>query len=269
MANLNSNENLCDIATIYNKYGCIDPYIKKNYNKLKNNPIYCIFNNKSKFMEGFFPNFIGDSIDEIINKICMFIEKSSNFNIIFIKTYENFLQNLLDENVVIINKMYLNDFYIFQYIVNNLPYFYTYKNINKNNSQELLKTIFYYLINNISINKIKNYVLNTEIIRIENKKKNKYKNINNFKELYKQINLNEFNINEKYKFIGKEIKYMKKIYHDIKKNIDENEIRKYYNFNMKNLPKNINFYLKYIPPYYNKDYIKKNVETILKNKNII
>ena len=134
----------------------------------------------------------------------MFIEKSSNFNIIFIKTYKNILQNLLDENVVIINKKYLTDFYIYAFITNNNPV-------------KLDKQLFAYIINNVSINKIKNYILNAAIIEIKNKKINKYKHINNFKELYKEVNINEFNINEKYKFIGKEIKNMKKEYNDIKK----------------------------------------------------
>ena len=275
------------------KNGNFNRIIKKKFELLKNSEIYCLFNGQYKFIETFFPKFIGDSIEEIIKKICLFIKESDNFYYIF---------NPLDINVIneinlkkvkkneygyIINKNNLFDFFFYNGTCdlykknkeinskNTLNNTLNNKNFFKQFDKKTISDVIIDFIKNININKIKNSLIfmYIRIKQYENPKK--YKNIKNFKELYKLFDIEviskdilkmlkkiKINMNEDKKIFKKEIKEL---------GFNDNEsINKFIIKKMvlKKLPNSINYYLKFVDDFYNKKYIKQEVKKILDKQKI-
>lgn len=247
---------LCDIASIYNKNGIIEPKVKKNFGQLKDSYINCLFKGKYKFIEDHFPKFINDSVEQIIDKICMFIENSNKFYVDFQKRSN---KNILNEYGFIINKNNLLDFYFYISAGCGLD------DENRDMSINIqARQTTNFIINNYPTNKIKNYILHATILDLKKLHPKKYKNIKNFKELYQK-----FDINKWYKISGEILKEAKlQLKQD--KEIFINDFFSSFNgkINMKTLPNSINYYLQFVSKFYNKYQIKKEVERKLKEKKI-
>ena len=242
---------LCDIAVIYTKSGNIESKVKKNFGELKDSNINCLFEEKYKFIEDYFPKFINDSAEKIIDKICMFIENYDKFYIDFTKRKD---KNILNEYGFIINKNNLLDFYFYVDIIGN-------KNVEIN---EEVNKIANFIINDYPTNKIKNYILNVTILDLKKLHPKKYEKIKNFKELYQQ-----FDVNKLYKISGEILKEVK-LQLKKEREIFTNQFFSYFDgkINMKTLPNSINYYLQFISKFYNKNHIKKEIERKLKKKKI-
>jgi hypothetical protein len=278
---------------IYTENGNFNRIIKKNYKLLKNSEIFCLFNGQYKFIETYFPKFIGDSIEQIIEKICLFIKESDNFYYILfnIKNDKNNIdKNATDKNeyVFIINKNNLIDFYYYldQIIhpeeensesrIKNIPNSeFKYFDLDT----KMLKTVEKFLINDVNLKKIKNYSIFSYILIQQYENPKKYKNIKNFKELYKLFDIEVIskNINEILKMMKKRINneknMFKKEYGYVVGDFKNNKIKIFKFFQRcpkvdKNLSKSINYYLNYVDNFYNKKYIRDEVKKILDKQKI-
>ena len=266
------------------KNGNFNRIIKKNFGLLKNSEIYCLFYNQYKFIDTVFPKFIGDSIEEIIKKICLFIKESDNFYFLFDSFKINAI-NVISLKIMkkneygyIINKNNLFDFFFLYFLINDkeLSGIDIKKITNSNwkyhgNSKKVIID----LINNLNINKIKNNLIFEYIGKKNESNPKKYKNIKNFKELYKLFDIEVIS-----KGILKMIKEVKISINDKKKKFkkkinelgfnDNESINKLIikNMGLKKLPNSINYYLKFVDDYYNKKYIKQEVKKILDKQKI-
>lgn len=282
--------------------GNLNRIVKKNFGLLRNSEIYCLLNGQYKFIETMFPKFIGDTVEEIIEKICLFIKKSDNFYYIF-NPLEIDVTNKIrirklekNENGYIINKNNLVDFFFYYSLQNT-----SHKNLEKKSKKEkicnysliseddiviseddaeamdeVMDDVEKFLINNVNLKKIKNYLIFNYISFVKkNYNPKKYKNIKNFNELYKLFDIKVISekVNKMLKIIKKNLKEEKKIFEKEFNKIELNDIESVNKFiikkmELKKLPNRINYYLKFVDDFYNKKYIRDEVKKILDKQKI-
>lgn len=254
----------------FTKSGNITKVFKDNYKLFRDYELNCLLNDKRKFVSNLiFPNFIGRTFNEIIDYICYFINNKDN---LYYRIKKNSIENNLKYNKIILLKE------------QNFKYFKIYMNIN---ITEIIKKKFADIIEEKSINYIKyKFFLNNNLNYCKNLFRHliydniykEYKNIlfkevKNFKELYSIIE-NSKQFKNKIKNIDKTAKILKKIIDtEIKNNLKELREKKIDLFNegslyFKKIPNNISFYLQYLPDYFNKNYVKKELVKKLKENKI-
>lgn len=274
--------------------GNLNRIIKKNFRLLEDSEIFCLFNGKYKFIETFFPKFICNTLEEIIEKICLFIKESDNFYCIFnplkidVTNEVRIKQLKKNEYGYIINKNNLVDF-IFYYSLQNTS---RQNLVNKSNKEkihnysliseedveamdEVMDDVEKFLMNDVNLKKIRGYLILNYILFIKkNYNPKKYKNIKNFNELYKLFDIKVISekVNKILKIIKKNLKEEKKIFEKI---LDEElgDVKSIDNFivkelKLKKVSNSINYYLKFVDDFYNKKYIKDEVKKILDKQKI-
>lgn len=259
----------------FTKSGNITKVFKDNYKLFRDYELNCLLNDKRKFVSNLiFPNFIGRTFNEIIDYICYFINNKDN---LYYKNHDNIIENNLKYNKIILFKK------------KNYNYLFFYMSICKEkgiNITEIIKKNFGDFIENESIKYIKNEFINNDLNYCKNSLRHliydniykEYKNIlfkevKNYKELYNIIE-NSKQFKNKIKNIDKIAKILKKIIDtEIKSNLKELREKKIDLFNkesvyFKKIPNNISFYLQYLPEYFNKSYVKKELVKKLKENKI-
>lgn len=257
------------------KSGNITKVFKDNYKLFRDYELNCLLNDNRKFIYGLiFPNFIGKTFNEIIDFICYFIDNKDN--LYYEKDYENHDNNLKYNKIILLKKKNFKYFVIYLSILEEKNINVT-EIINKNfgdivgeKSIEYIKNVF---INN-NLNYCKNLLRHSIYDNIYKKYKNiLFKEVKNYKELYYAIE-NSKQFKNKIKNIDKTAKILKKIIDtEIKNNLKELHEKKLDLFNegskyFKKIPNNISFYLQYLPEYFNKSYVKKELVKKLKENKI-
>lgn len=259
----------------FTKSGNITKVFKDNYKLFRDYELNCLLNDNRKFIYGLiFPNFIGRDFNEIIDYICYFINNKDN---LYYNIKKNSIENNLKYNKITLLKK------------KNYNYFYFYISIREEkdiNITEIIKKNFGDLIENEGIKYIKKEFINNNLSYCKNffryiiydniykeYKNILFKEVKNFKELYDIIE-NSKQFKNKIKKIDKTAKILKKIIDtEIKKNLKELHEKKLDLFNegskyFKKIPNNISFYLQYLPEYFNKSYVKKELIKKLKENKI-
>jgi len=266
--------NICN-KFFFTKSGNITKVFKDNYKLFRDYELNCLLNDNRKFLSGLiFPNFIGRDFNEIIDYICYFINNKDN---LYYSIKKNSIENNLKYNKITLLKK------------KNYNYFYFYISIREEkdiNITDIIKKNFGDLIGNEDIEVIKivfinnnlNYCRNFFRYIIYDNIYKEYKNIlfkevKNYKELYSLIkNCKQFE--NKIKKIDEIAKILKKIIDtEIKNNLKELREKKLDIFNegskyFKKIPNSISFYLQYLPEYFNKSYVKKELVKKLKENKI-
>lgn len=257
------NKAICN-KHLYTINGSVNNYYKTNFNMYKDIDIYCVFMGNLKFGDTHFPNFMGDSVEKIIDKIVMFITNHK-------KVYYDILYK--DKEVtkfIFINE----DGLLGYYFMKNIKKIIQKKNkiggaaITKqeqyykkviNNDFKILKTLFQIVLqgNNLTVIKTKlmmfyvNYHLN-------NKVKNKF---DNYREAYKYVFKKYGNPSNFFKRYAKHIRKATldnfKDFKSITKITNKEIVKK---MKLKRVSGSLNHYLNLVPSYYNKTYIRKAVE---------
>lgn len=263
----------------FTKSGNITKVFKDNYKLFRDYELNCLLNDNRKFIYNLiFPNFIGKTFNEIIDFICYFIDNKDNLY------YEKYYEN---QDNIIKNNLKYNKIILFK--KKNFKYFVIYLSIleEKNiNVTEIINKNFGDIVGEKSIEFIKNEFINNNLNYCKNSLRHliydniykKYKNIlfkevKNYKQLYYAIeNCKQFE--NKIKKIDGIAKILKKIIDtEIKSNLKELREKKIDLFNkefvyFKKIPNNISFYLQYLPEYFNKSYVKKELVKKLKENKI-
>ena len=265
----------------FTKRGNITKVFKDNYKLFRDYELNCLLNDNRKFISGLiFPNFIGRDFNEIIDYICYFINNKDNLY---------YLQCNINQDNINKDNMKYKEIYLFK--KKNYNYFHFYINILKEkgiNITGIINKNFGDLIENESIKYIKNKFINNNLNYCINSLRHliydniykEYKNtifknkeVKNFKEMYNIIE-NSKQFENKIKKIDKIAKILKKnIDTEIKSNLKVLREKKVDLFNresvyFKKIPNNISFYLQYLPEYFNKSYVKKELIKKLKENKI-
>lgn len=267
--------NKCD-KFLYTEKGNIIKEFRNDFSKLRDNELNCFLNGKRKFVRIYFPGLIGYDVKKIIDKICMFISNSEDFYYLpGLKINEKNKKNI---NIKLVSKKKFIYYKFFSKILSNIN-LKNYKNINEYLNENFNKDILFDLLINKSKDFIKNNIIHIKFHACY-KQDGIKKKVKNFYELYKEIyNLYEPNI----KKINKDcINFKRQINKDMSKYVKEmgkysfeelNNFRglkgnKIINFKLKRIPDSVSFYLKYIPEYYDKEYVRKEVIKKLREKKI-
>lgn len=259
----------------FTKRGNITKVFKDNYKLFRDYELNCLLNDKRKFVYNLiFPNFIGRDFNEILDYICYFINNKDN---LYYLNDENIANNLKYNNIILFKKKNFKYFVIYLSIL-------TEKDINiteiiKKNFGDIIdekRQIFFiynFFLNN-NLNYCKNSLRHLIYDNIYKEYKNTiFKKVKNFKELYYIIE-NSKQFKNKIKHIDKIAKILKKtIDTEIKSNLKELHEKKIDLFNevslcIKKIPNSISFYLQYLPEYFNKSYVKKELIKKLKENKI-
>ena len=256
------NKDICN-KHLYTINGNVNSYYKTNFNMYKDIDIYCVFMGNLRFGDTHFPNFLGDSVEKIVDKIIMFITNHKKVYYTILYKDKEFTK------LVLINENGLLAYYFDEY-VNKIS-----KKKNKiggaitKEDQYYMKVIgssFDFLGalkqivlqgNNITVIKTKLMMFYVEY-HLDNKIKDKF---NNYREAYKYVF-------EKYgnptKFFERYAKYVRKVildnFNEFKTNtkLTNSDIIK--KLKLKRLSGSLNYYINLVPSYYNKTYIRKAVE---------
>lgn len=259
------------------KSGNITKVFKDNYKLFRDYELNCLLNDNRKFISCLiFPNFIGRDFNEIIDYICYFINNKDN---LYYSIKKNSIENNLKYNKITLFKK------------KNYNYFHFYASFSEEkekriNITEIIKKYFGDLTENEGIEAIKNVFINNNLNYCKNffryiiydniykeYKNILFKEVKNFKELYDIIE-NSKQFKNRIKNIDEIAKILKKIIDtEIKNNLKELREKKIDLFNegskyFKKIPNSISFYLQYLPEYFNKSYLKKELIKKLKENKI-
>lgn len=267
---------ICD-KFFFTKRGNITKVFKDNYKLFRDYELNCLLSDNRKFLLNLiFPNFLGKTFNEIIDNICYFIHNKDN---LYYRIKKNsFEDNLKYNKITLLKEKKFKYFIIYLNILEDINIT---EIINKNFGDLIendnVEVIKYEFINN-DLNYCKNslrHLIYNNISKVYKNTLFKNKEINNFKELYNIIeNSKQFKNN--IKKIDKIAKILKKtIDTEIKNNLKIIKKEKYEEIILENLkkkfkkiPNNISFYLQYLPEYFNKSYVKKELVKKLKENKI-
>ena len=259
----------------FTKKGNITKVFKNNYKLIRDYDLNCLINDKRKFLKNYiFPNFIGKTFDEIIEYIYYFINNKDN---LYYYTTDNYNENNLKYKKIFLLKEKNFDYLFFFLLINITEIIKkSFGDILVKNIQVITEETKYEFINN-DLNYCKNllrHLIYNSIYKEYKKTLFKNKEIKNFKELYNIIE-NSKQFENKIKKIDEIAKILKKIIDTgIKNNLKEICEKKKKNLNelktgyYKKIPNNISFYLQYLPEYFNKSYVKKELVKKLKENKI-
>ena len=267
--------NKCD-KFLYTEKGNIIKEFRNNFSKLRENELNCFMEGKRKFVRIYFPDLIGYNVEKIIDKICMFISKSDK---LYYKTTERIkVKNKKNELIFLTSKdnfIYLSFFFNIIKATNN---FLNYKNFINYNVGKIYDSLPLYFINNTK-DFLKNSIIHDRFKSCYQTAK-KFKDVNNFNELYNVI-YEEYEpdiekINRDCIHFKKQIKKDMKKYAENMSKYSFEELndfvskdgKKITKWKMKNIPNSVSFYLKYLPEYYDKEYVKKMVIKKLRKQKI-
>lgn len=261
----------------FTKSGNITKVFKDNYKLLRDYEFNCLISDNRKFISNLiFPNFIGRDFNEIIDYICYFINNKDN---LYYQIQGNINKdNMKYKEIYLLKKKNYNYYHFYMSILKE-------KGINitgiiKKNFGDLIENDNIKVIKNKFINNNLNYCINSLRHLIYDNIYKEYKNtifknkeVKNYKELYYLIeNCKKFK--NKIKKIDKIAKILKKnIDTEIKSNLKILREKKIDLFNkesvyFKKIPNNISFYLQYLPEYFDKSYVKKELIKKLKENKI-
>lgn len=266
--------NKCD-KFLYTEKGNIIKEFINNFSKLRENELNCFMEGKRKFVEIYFPDLIGYNVEKIIDKICMFISRSDK---LYYRTIERIkVKNKKNELIFLTSK---DNFVYFRFYINIIKAtnnFLNYKNIINYNFGRIYYKLPIYFINNTK-DFLKNLIIHYKFKKCNEKEK--LGNVNNFNELYNVI-YEEYEpdiekINRDCIHFKKQIKKDMKKYAENMSKYSFEELndfvskdgKKIIRWKMKNIPNSVSFYLKYLPEYYDKEYVKKMVIKKLRKQKI-
>jgi len=228
--------------------------------------IYCVFMGNLRFGDTHFPNFMGDSVEKIIDKIVMFITNHK-------KVYYHILYK--DKEVtkfIFVNEDGLLSYYFMKNIkkitqkqnkiggstTKQEQYYIKVINDDLNISEALLQIVLQG--NNLTVIKTRLMMFYVQY-HLNDKVKNKF---DNYRDAYKYVFKKYGNPT---KFFERYARYVRKVildnFNEFKANtkLTNDEIVK--KMKLKRVSGSLNHYLNLVPSYYNKIYIRKAVENKL------